>query len=188
MYQNSLSAIVSSTCKGEPIMIVHQLSGGYITKEFDLQIRTYPLATQTDKKHLWKVICEDVRDGNVVYRLQSAMADEKQMAIDPNNPTGLGVLLQDPRPLNEEGQRADAQRWYILPSSNGCWTIVPLLRPDLVLGPMDKQVGINVCYRPVEVVGNVVPTTSCVQFSPPNPPKDPSSEGQESNAPQTRRV
>ncbi|MET9427259.1 MULTISPECIES: hypothetical protein [unclassified Streptomyces] len=188
MYQNSLSAVVSSACKGEPVMIVHQLSGGYITKEWDLQIRTYPLSTINDKKHLWKIICEDVRDGNVVYRLQSAMTDEKQMAIDPNNPTGTGILLQDARPLNEEGQRADVQRWYILPSGNGCWTIVPFLRPDLVLGPMDKQVGINVCFRLVEVVGNVTPTTSCVQFAPPTPPKDPACEGAGTAGPQARRV
>ncbi|MFE9696436.1 hypothetical protein [Streptomyces sp. NPDC006270] len=101
---------------------------------------------------------------------------------------GAGVLLHEGRPLQEQGQKADAQRWYILPSGNGCWTIVPLLRPDLVLAPIDKQVAINVCFRPVEVIGNVTPSTSCVQFSPPSPARDPQCGESATAAPQARAL
>ncbi|MFD0317904.1 hypothetical protein [Streptomyces flavalbus] len=173
MSRNSLDAVVNSVCQEKPVVIVHVLSGGYITKEADLQIRAYPLKANTDKRHLWQVICEDSADGLVTYRFQSAMADKKQMAIDPNNPTGTGVLLQDARPLHESGQQADAQRWYIRDLCDGCYVISPLLFPDLVLGPIDKVTDINACFRLVEAVGGVAPLTSCVQFAPPTAPLDP---------------
>jgi hypothetical protein len=174
MFHNSLDTVVSSVCHDKSLIIVHRLTGGYVTREADAQIRSVPLADRTDKRHLWTLVGDGHRNGNLMYRIKSVF-DGTVMAVNSDNPKD-GIKFPKPAPSGQVSTEAEAQRWFILPRCAGGYSIVPVVFPGYVLGPIDKNPAINLCDRLNEVIGGVESDVSGHDFASEEGRKDPRGE------------
>ena len=163
MFHNSLDTVVSSVSQKKPLLIVHRLTGGYVTREADAQIRSLPLAERTDKRHPWTLVPDGYRHGNLMYRIRSVF-DETNMAVNPENPKD-GIKFPEAAPAGDVSVDAEAQRWFILPRCSGGYSIVPVRFPGHVLGPIDKNPSINLCDRLNEVIGGIESDVSGHDFA-----------------------
>ncbi|MET9859060.1 hypothetical protein ABZY93_06995 [Streptomyces smyrnaeus] len=151
MYSNALDTFVRSVKHGKEIMIIHRVTGGYLTQSGDLQIATDPLEGITDKKHLWVVHLDGYIKNNTVFSLENKSSGNRLTANDKNPREGMTFTeAQEP---GATGKAADAQRFFVLPLSCGGYSLVPVLWPEYCLGPKDNhpQPG---CDRPVLHFGN----------------------------------
>ncbi|MFH8410759.1 hypothetical protein ACH4FX_39200 [Streptomyces sp. NPDC018019] len=152
MYANSLDTFVRSAVHKKEIMIIHRVTGGYLTQGWDLQISSDPIDEIKDKRHLWVVQLDGYLKNNTVFTLTN-QSSGKRLSVNKDNPR-TGMEFTDPQPPGAtDNKLAEAQRFYVLPMCCGGYSLVPVLWPDYCLGPMDNRPQPG-CDRPILHHGN----------------------------------
>ncbi|MFE0760480.1 hypothetical protein ACFW4X_05510 [Streptomyces smyrnaeus] len=113
MYSNALDTFVRSVKHGKEIMIIHRVTGGYLTQSGDLQIATDPLEGITDKKHLWVVHLDGYIKNNTVFSLENKSSGNR-LTVNDTNPRE-GMTFTEAQEPGATGKAADAQRFFVLP-------------------------------------------------------------------------
>jgi hypothetical protein len=147
MFPNTLDTFVTSVRHGKDMMIIHRVSGGYLTHNGDLQIETDPVENIDNKRHLWVAHIDGYFKNNAVYTFENKR-EGKRLAINPDNVRD-GMRFTDPVDAKDAGSKeANAQRFLVLPMcSNGGYSLVPMLFPEYALMPMGNRPGPG-CDRP----------------------------------------
>ncbi|KEF05899.1 hypothetical protein DF17_17010 [Streptomyces rimosus] len=147
MYPNALDTFVASVKHQREMVIVHRVTGGYLTHNGDLQIETDPIDKIDNKRHLWVVHLEGYYKNNTVYSFENKR-EGKRLAINPDDPRD-GMRFTDAQdPKGKLTKEMEAQRFYVLPMCNGGYSIVPFRAPDLGLMPMGNRPTPPACDRP----------------------------------------
>ncbi|MFJ2607365.1 hypothetical protein ACIO13_20660 [Streptomyces sp. NPDC087425] len=164
---NSLDGITSSIKDGEPVMLVHKLSGGYGRRDGDLQVVNLTVAQTTDRSDYFRMRLAGRHRGNNLYTFESLQVDAQGNRIDPKpvvmsaNPVNVGDGIQwaVAQKLSDDScsNVVRAQYWYVLPQPTGGYAILSYLNPVFALGLYTKSVILPVCGRPDETVYGVIP-------------------------------
>ncbi|MEV5592378.1 hypothetical protein [Streptomyces sp. NPDC052496] len=148
MYPNTLDTFVASVKHQRELMIIHRVTGGYLTHNGDLQIETDPVENIDNKRHLWVVHLVGYYKNNTVYSFENKR-EGKRLAVNPDNLRD-GMRFTDPQdPKAPNSKELEAQRFYVLPMCNGGYSIVPFLGSDLGLMPMGNRPVPPACDRPL---------------------------------------
>ncbi|MFC8916763.1 hypothetical protein ACGF5F_04700 [Streptomyces sp. NPDC047821] len=149
MFPNTLDTFVTSVRHGKEMMIIHRVTGGYLTHNGDLQIETDPVENIDNRRHLWVVQLDGYFKGNAVYTFQNKRED-KYLSVNPDNiRDGMRFTDRiDPKDP-DAAKKANAQRFLVLPvCSNGGYALVPVLGTGHALMPMGNRAEPG-CDRPL---------------------------------------
>ncbi|MFH8347587.1 hypothetical protein [Streptomyces sp. NPDC018045] len=138
MYANALDSFVRSAVHGKEIMIIHRVTGGYLTQAGDLQIATDPVKNITDKKHLWVVHQDGYIKNNLVYTFENKSSGLR-LSVHPTDPRGEMSYTEAQDPGAKNNPIADRQRFFVLPMCCGGYSLVPVKYPDHCIQPMGNH-------------------------------------------------
>ncbi len=153
MYSNTLDTFVRSAVHGKAIMIIHRVTGGYLTQNGDLQIESDDITKITNERHLWSVRLVGYRKNNTVFTFENKSSG-RVLSVDEKDPRGPMTYTerQEPDAQGSDPKAAERQQFFVLPLCCGGYSLVPVKYPGHCLQPKDNRPGPG-SHRPAPYYG-----------------------------------
>ncbi|MFD7920994.1 hypothetical protein ACFV3R_17430 [Streptomyces sp. NPDC059740] len=175
MHPNTLDAVVSSVVDKDPVMLVHQVTGGYAKRSGDLQVVPDKVAASADRSHRFRMHLEGNHEGNNLYSFENLLQDgagnlpaDRYMSANPAD-IANGIIWKPKVAVTEGTDEAKAQVWYVIPQEcGGGYALLNYLDPTYLLGMIGKTPHLAACGRPNESVYGVIPLIGVWKIVKPN--------------------